>query len=46
MNICKHIKQLPAHKQICFIHGEEDTLIPAHHAQKLYDAFPGRKMLI
>mgnify|MGYP000975352572 CR=1 FL=1 len=35
-----------AHKQICFIHGEEDTLIPAHHAQKLYESFPGRKMLI
>lgn len=33
-------------KSICFIHGEEDTLIPCQHSQKLYDAFNGHKMFI
>jgi fermentation-respiration switch protein FrsA (DUF1100 family) len=46
MDIMKRLGELPEGKQICFIHGEEDTLIPAHHAEQLYDSFPGRKMLV
>ena len=46
MNIMKRLREIPENKQICFIHGEEDTLIPPHHADKLYQSFPGRKMLV
>ena len=49
MDVKGHLKKIsekPHNKQICFIHGEEDSLIPVHHAQKLYDSFNGRKLLI
>ena len=49
MDIAKHLKSISKaehKKQICFIHGEEDSLVPSHHSQKLYDSFNGRKLLV
>lgn len=36
MDIVSRVSGLPASKQICFIHGESDTLIPCYHTQRLY----------
>lgn len=46
MDVTARLQQLPPSKQICFIHGEEDVLVPAHHSQQLYGAFTGRKELL
>jgi len=49
MDITGHLRKLNklgAKREICFIHGEDDTLIPCTHAQALYNAYEGRKMLI
>lgn len=42
----RKLNKLGAKKEICFIHGEEDTLINSSHAQSLYNAYEGRKMLV
>ena len=46
MDIAARVETLSPSKQICFIHGEADTLVSSHHAEKLYAAFKGRKELI
>ena len=50
MNIEDHLKKVSEKefhgKSICFIHGENDTLIPVENCQKLYDSFDGRKQII
>ena len=51
MNIADRLLKMsntgaPHNRDICFLHGEEDTLISSEHSQKLYDSFTGRKMLI
>jgi dipeptidyl aminopeptidase/acylaminoacyl peptidase len=47
MDIASHLRSKdPQRKEICFIHGEDDSLIHKDHAQRLYDGFKGRKMLI
>ena len=46
MDIAGRLKKEEKDRQICFIHGEQDTLVPQNHVQRLYDSFPGAKMMV
>jgi hypothetical protein len=46
MDVTARVETLAHDRQICFIHGEADMLVPVHHAEQLYAAFKGRKEII